>query len=483
MNLKEWFSEIHRKSPERLSEKLARAFSSYVEAQPANTLLLPERALAAEIGVNRRTLCKAMEPLVREGLLERTRRGTVVRKERKEPDLDFEKIHPFVFGHTPKQKLKILLFENLPEQKRFWRETVEAFGEDVELEWLPLECRTTAALVNHIQKSGCDLAQVNQQDFCKYRNLAELFSALPEPILEYYEKPQYRFERFFSENPFPGKNLFPVYFQFQVLWLNRELTAECGFDITRFERGDFPLRELVRTAVRELKKPGVYLTPHFAALAESVRVERPLEPIRENLTEFFRNYYEVLADAAPNGSRLFSSSVYAPYRLFTPESFQFFKEGKLLFLPLFSVFANSFAGSVKIPFVETMIRPATRAQSFYAGLGIVKNSGKTAIAADFLLHLLSEPVQYRMAASLNVAPFLISADRELAERAKLPVKSITSFLNSFRPTHLELDLVRWELDRAEIDALLNERMTVENAVHSTVEKIMEYQTRKQLRED
>ncbi len=479
MNLKEWFPDLHRKSAEKLSEKLARGFASYVEAQPANTLLPPERELAAELGVNRRTLCKAMEPLVESGLLERTRRGTVVRKESEAPDLDIEQIHPFVFGHSPKRKLKILLFENLPEQKRFWRETADAFGEDVELEWLPLECTTPAAFADYIRQSGCDLAQVNSNILHGNPELASLFSRLPGNVLEFYRNPQYRLGRFFSEIPFPGEILFPVYFQFNVLWLNRELMTEYGLDLTGFAKGEFPLKELVRSVTREQLPPDVFLAPHFAVLSYSSREGRPSEITRGCLEKYYREYYEVLADAAPFGNRLFANSPYAPYELCTPKNLQLFKEGKLLFMPHFSVYANFVAQSVQIPFMEVMIRPATpNFHAFYPGLAIVKNSDKSAMAADFLLHLLSPEIQHAIPSTLNVAPFLISADAELALREKIPLKSITDQLNRILNTVPDPDLKRWELNRPETDAVLNGKMTPDDAVRSTTDKILNYLSRK-----
>ena len=483
MNLKEWFPDLHRKSAEKLSEKLARGVASYVEAQPANTLLPPERELAAELGVNRRTLCKAMEPLVREGLLERTRRGTVVRKEHEASVLDFKDIHPFVFGHIPKQKLKVLLFENLAEQKSFWHETADAFGEDVELEWLPLECRTPAALADYIQKSGCDLAQVNSQNLFSSPELLSLFSRLPDEILAFHEDPRYRLGHFFSEHPSPGDILFPVYFQFLVLWLNRERTDACGFDISRFERGEFPLRDLIRAVVRKRMEPETFLAPHFAVLSYSVREERPVEITSKNLEKFYRNFYEILADAAPKGNRLFVESAFAPYEFCTPENLQFFRDGKLLLMPHFSVLANPLAKSVQIPFVQALVRPAARnVRTFYPGLAVVRNSGKAKIAAEFLLHLLSEPVQRKIASKLNVAPFLIAADKELDLQENSSSQGITEQLNRVVNNIPDPDLNRWELNRPEVDALLNGYMSVEDAVNSTVDKIMEYQTRKQSEE-
>ena len=479
MNLKEWFPDLHRKSAEKLSEKLARGFASYVEAQPANTLLPPERELAAELGVNRRTLCKAMEPLVESGLLERTRRGTVVRKKDEAPDLDIEQIHPFVFGHAPKRKLKILLFENLPEQKRFWRETADAFGEDVELEWLPLECTTPTALADYIRQSGCDLAQVNSNNLHDNPDLASLFSRLPGSVLEFYRNSQYRLGRFFSETPFPGEILFPVYVQFNVLWLNRERMTEHGLDLTGFSRGEFPLRELVRSAIRKQLSPEVFLAPHFAVLSYGVREERPREITRGSLEKYYRDYYGVLADAAPGGNRLFANSPYDPYELCTPKNLQLFKDGKLLFMPHFSVYANSVAQGVRIPFMEVMIRPATQnSRAFYPGLAIVRNSGKSAMAADFLLHLLSPEIQHAIPSTLNVAPFLIAADSELGLREKIPLNSITDQLNRVVNNAPDPDLKRWELNRPETDAILNGKMTPDDAVRSTIDKILNYLSKK-----
>lgn len=492
MELSKYFSDIRKRDGQSLSERLEKALERYLSELPENTLLLPERDFAVKIGVNRHTLGKAMDPFVKKGWLERSKRGTVVRhsSERKSvPDgkhadlLWMDDVHPFIFTETPRLPLKIVLYENIPLQKDFWMRAAALFtrksGRKVEIRWLPRECDTQSGLAEYAAQSMCDIVQIGSHLFPFYPEIDEMLLPLPEEILALFKSPDYRFREFFGERDLPpvaGKVL-PVHCQFWMDYFQCSLAKKFGLDLSGFEAGGYPLEKLWKDASGKLPD-GIYFSTNFVTLELASRIPRPAPVTFQRAEAFYRAYYELLSKGAPAGRRLFLHDSRMPYQMMNPEIFRAFNAEQLLRITGHSTTLEAMRASgvfrAAAEPLACMVSFNRTVSMAYAGLGIMKQSVRKEASSEFFRFLLSEEIQKNAASLMFSTPFFKGADSILAERFGLETSAVTKNLNWIRNLNPETDfLASWYGNRAEVDAVLDGRMSVKKAVENTLKNLRE----------
>ncbi len=133
-------------SEESLREQLQTKLYLFVKNAEPETLLPPERTLEKVLGISRVTVRNAMLPLYKEGLLVRnTRQGTRIAPRSEGTPPEQHSIHQMALGTDsmdPREKLTLVLYENIPAQQEFWHYTVNSFNSlypkyHISIHWLP----------------------------------------------------------------------------------------------------------------------------------------------------------------------------------------------------------------------------------------------------------------------------------------------------------------------------------------------------------
>lgn len=492
MGFAKYFSEIRKRDGQSLSERLEKALERYISELPENTLLLPERDFAIKIGVNRHTLGKAMDPLVKKGWLERSKRGTIVRHS---PESEMKsvlggersslswvnEVHPFIFTEMSRLPLKIVLYENIPSQKDFWTSATALFtrmtGRKVEILWLPRECDTQSGLSEYAAGVKCDIIQLGSHLFPFYPEIDEMLIPLPEDILTLFKSPDYRFREFFEDidqrPPVAGKVL-PIHCQFWMDYFRRSLAKKFGLDLSGFGKG-YPIAKLWKEVSTKLPD-GTYFSTSFVTLELASPIRRPIQVTLQSAKTFYKAYYELLAKGAPAGRRLFLYDSRTPYQMVNPELLRAFNEDRLLRITGHSTTLEAMRASImyrdSAEPLSCMVLFTRKVSMAYAGLGIMKQSTKKDAAMEFFRFLLSEKIQRDAASTMFSAPFFKKADSILAERLGLETSDVTKNLNWMRNLDPETDfLIGWSGNRTEVDAILDGRMGVDEAVENTLENL------------
>ena len=127
-----------------------------------------ERAFAADLGLNRDTVRRGIKPYIDNGTLKKYgRKGIIVEKTINSND-EIEAghdAHPLYFMENEllnKSTLKLLLYETLPHQKKFWEDVVEMYNSSsvlnyIEIEWAPRTLNSAMLYAQYIRDNKADM--------------------------------------------------------------------------------------------------------------------------------------------------------------------------------------------------------------------------------------------------------------------------------------------------------------------------------------
>ncbi len=160
--------------PEPLHAQISRGLRRWLGRRSPGDRMPPERLVAELIGVDRITFRRALRDFVRDGILARRVRGTFIMRVPDDPaharDGGAEAAHPFALmspGSIPaKFPLKVVLYENLPQQRSAWEKAVSLFnrrkpGSRLEISWLPSSVATEKGYSEYVRSERPDLVQVD----------------------------------------------------------------------------------------------------------------------------------------------------------------------------------------------------------------------------------------------------------------------------------------------------------------------------------
>ena len=463
-----YFSKLHERSGGTLCDRLLCSFSAMLNDFQDGAMLPSERDLSAALEVNRRTLSKAMSILENRGLLERTRNGSVVRKNATW-SYTLNQLHPMLFSmsQSGSQDLKVLLFENLPAQIQFWEEVAVGFKFPISLEWLPSSCAEPDEYAAFIGGGDYDLVQLNSHAVLACPELRGLLQPLPEEITHYYTDEQYRYRTFLSDNPEPSDLLLPLYFQLHPLLVNMEMARKHGIVIP--EGGDWfeTLESIAREAAEKLPE-GSYLSSHFCGLFffSALASKQCEEELRKNLT--------VLKPLTPGGDRFFLNSVLRHFDPLRESNLRLWNDGRLLTLLVSSLFTEIMEQTFSFSIRELLFPCGQNA--FYSGFGLVRGSRMQSRAVQLLQYLLSPGRQQRLAELVKTVTFYRSGAENAAKKYGYSEEMMERIFDQCRNLTESEEAQQWQYGNIQYwkkerpifdDFLKNDR-----SVESTVARIM-----------
>jgi DNA-binding transcriptional regulator YhcF (GntR family)/ABC-type glycerol-3-phosphate transport system substrate-binding protein len=238
---KQYFDHIKAGNGIPLYVQLQEGFRILLGELPDNSLLPSERELADELKINRRTLRKALEPFITERRLLRSQRGTVVHHQPR-ATAPQQEAHPFTLDVASppvfwgKSVLRIMLYESLPFQKKFWEETIELFNRqnsDIKLESFsaPAISRDmTESYWLEFEKENFDLVHLP----VSYRwkaNISNFLAEIPRDLQDYTASPEFASGVFGQTAPDLLRYSVPFAFAPRVYCWNRRLVETLGLDV------------------------------------------------------------------------------------------------------------------------------------------------------------------------------------------------------------------------------------------------------------
>lgn len=428
------FGGLDADSSVPLYRQLEEKITVWIKTQSPNTIFPSERELASELKLSRRTVRKALEPFMARGLLERSQKGTFIALGNEPADeadsFALGSIHPlnFTMGFPlPRQKrrIRVLLYENMPRQILFWKQTAEDFNAahssfSVELSWDFPRIAEIERLVPFLRQSDFDLIQLPVTRIWN-EEVPQLFSE-PGPRLQAaFHAPEYRTESITSTYPEMLRCSVPVAAGFRMLTCNMDLLHSLGLKTLPRDHRAVPLL---------LKKPlpdQVWLIDHLSNFTEFgfklklTSDERQMQI--EELLHCFQSY--------PYGfRRLFL----VPPEAHGTYDYRPFLQGKTLFSPNASGgsihFLNEHAGFEQKHILATPLNGFMH-QINCLLFGINRECRNVADAEDFLLFLLSKTQQKRFAEE-GFMPLMPSEDASLAKLLNHSPEQVAAFFERGR---------------------------------------------------
>ncbi len=260
---------LERSLPEQLLERL----QTWVQQQEPGTRLPSERQLAQMAGVNRRTLRKALTALQDEGVLHRSARGTVIRRDADKaasPVAEPQAIaHPLqVFSAIvppPVRPLVMSSFETLPWHQRMWQRLTAAYtagsSVPVVIEPVPHDISNHGSYADYLGATRPDIAQV-LPEMVRGLSSRQLVQPLPSELRAGMASDQLVVNRLADTGDNVWQWAVPVHFCF---WLVLRNQNHGGSRLSRTMDADQLVDTLLETADR--LPPGVAALCHPQSLA------------------------------------------------------------------------------------------------------------------------------------------------------------------------------------------------------------------------
>jgi len=245
---------VHAYASKPLYAQLSEKIGEFIRNSEPGTKFPPERVVAAALGINRETLRRALDEFVQKGLLKRARKGTIVGE--RQDVTSTRDAHPLAMATSSMPPcpepdvVRLALYEDLPNQKNFWRKAIELFmarnpGTRLAITWIPREVNTSDKYVGYVSESSVDLflSGFKQAETFKKNGLLE---AMPENITSRLKTGRYH-------NPmlgFDGKrlstDLVPVHVSGWIAAWNQRMALDHGLE----SFGDIIRREGLAAALR-----------------------------------------------------------------------------------------------------------------------------------------------------------------------------------------------------------------------------------------
>lgn len=470
--VKEYFSDIHAKSAEPLFIRLGKSLERYILTLPNQTLLPAERELAAELGVNRKTLSKAMEGLANSGLLLRTKHGTVVRREKDAAPFSLEDVHPFVLNMVEQRNtLRVLLCDNLPTQIEFWNQVADGFtahtGIEIEYEWLPKNCTTVKEQMAYLHRGTFQLAQFPSSAYLLDAMLRGELAPLPAEITALIKDPDYRFAEYLDDQKDIFSKLMPLYFSFRMHWVNSALAGKYKIALDSYLKGNCSKLELFNNANRKLPD-SVFVLDYASSLPRVL--EHPRRLTRATIRDYYHAYLSEFSKVEEYREHSFMQPIEKPYVMCKEDIVKEFQQDNLFMMNGFSLVMNYVGQRIPETPLEVMI--SNQSQSHirmpFVGMGVLQETGYNQESVRFLRYLLKPETQREMTRKLLVVPMHRDADIELDKRFGGIHKDVTGIINNYRMAYSPDVSRRW-YTQPQILLLMQGKIDLTEAVEQAVE--------------
>ena len=455
------FANIEDGNGVPLYRQLEDAIGRFILDQDDNSPFPSERDLGKALGVNRRTLRKAIEPFVLSGMLRRSQKRTLTFKDGRKLD-EPQLAHPFTldlpmptFSH--KSKLRALLYENLPFQRDFWNSVIAKFNKahaGIELEALWVPPLSTKPYWDTFRGGDCDLAHL-PPSYLWPDDLPEIMQPVDDGLLELERGPEFRSCVFCQDEPQVLRSAVPFGFHFSLLHWNRSL---CGGEVGEFLR--HPFTERLGTALAGLPE-SAYVAPVFYDLIRDLGL--PVTFDGATVEAHCRIVMERLGMLRGKKGRRFVDG--DPERTYaSPPS-----DAEVLLRGTFSYSLGMDKASLEhFHQAVPMARPDSKYWGGCLSLGVFRRSRNQETARLFIEFMLSEPVQRQLAEEAWTAPVMACRCDALAARLNVSPAALDAYLARNRenpqkhPPPVGLAMAPW------IDKLLAGKIDEEVALRNTL---------------
>jgi len=372
----------------------------FIENHHDNTSFPAERDLSNLFGLNRRTVRKAIEPFVNEGLLVRNSKGTVIRKISQNTKNFYPEIHPLaaedIYDYPSKSRLCFTLFENLPGQRTFWNNAVKIFNHknpnvNIELDWLPLNIANAEEYIEYFKLHKSDIIQT-PNSWEKTIKVKNFLTPLPNDIKKEAEDDKYWIKFLLESMHEKIDCVLPVHWGFPVFAWNCELTSQAGIPNVCDIISKKGIRQLFIEAEKAMINDGVFLTGHTADYTMDFGF--PAYYDEKCIENFYKEKFIKIAELPPTANKWFQQDINtACYS--KSHSIKLFKDSRIVFsMASISELHNFPAGKdFKYQCVLPSVKNEEKLVAGFSGLGVLKESKAKDIAWDFLRFLLSDEIQ------------------------------------------------------------------------------------------
>lgn len=416
-----------------LHQQLFEHLMQYIRTLPPGSVLPSERFLAESLGISRVTVRKALAELAQHGIVEsRGRLGTVTRtmESTQTETQPASTIHEMALGlpflSAPPQ-VKLLLFENIPAQARYWETVVARYNDAsrscrISLEWLPLSVKAPQ-FFHFLQQNKVDIFQY------AYRAIAnQAAQALPEQLQNFCRSRNHLYN--LAQNKPETAHLLPFDRSFFITFLNPNLLEICG----------------------ETGAVGDFTLDHFPQLFNRMHDQLPTGcHVAGRCWDYAR--FELQMDdpdplaAIKRFGRRYAGAIKQPKYFLTEQqrpldSLEKFWAGKLLSLCILTTHYAAMEQHASFTPEICVLRPHIPISPM--GLGIHKNSPFPNEAADFLAFLHEPDQQWLLGSIKQTIPPDSGIWRQLArENYHLPAAEADSFfarncpVNQAQMRHIE----------------------------------------------
>lgn len=404
---------IDRELPTPIYQQLEEQLRQFIRCNPPGTRLPSERAIAEGLKLSRQTIKNAINQLTEAGLLFCTRKGTFTagdrnelpRQEEEDSELPRQSLAPYLHLSSQNTPLRLLLFENHPNQRLFWQKCVHDFnaqrhGVKAEIDFLTDLELPPVKLRQYLSERPADLLQ-----FSTHFDQADLLARLPLDLQQELRDPAvYLTEHYEGAPEAVLTSLLPVYTNFFCCYFNQNLADRhhaASFADRLPTRELLPLLEDLRRTIPE--PPYITGTIGDFILAYGLNDEFRVEE--------FTTFLEQLAEMSGRG--LIHTDITMCYAERLADQFS----GRQFFMLDWSgLVLNRFADADhRIGLIPLQPPPHRKIYGAASFLGIYRDSCKQGEATLFLNYLLSEPVQRRIVRELNTIPYHRGAVDCLAE--------------------------------------------------------------------
>jgi DNA-binding transcriptional regulator YhcF (GntR family) len=222
---------IDNASSEPRYVQLEKAIKKWVESADLGDRLPPELEIAELAGVTRKTVRKALEPFMEQGVFSRRARiGTVLEKKM---TTEFEAFHPLegAFSFVPVKTLKVSLFSASKYRQQHWLELIDCCNKlnsnyQVELIWAPNSINSPEAYQEFVKEQQVDLIFLSDNLFSHFYQNKQL-RQFDDSIVTKMKSDEYSFNSFFSHEPdYPLDYIMPLYFSMSGMLWNDDMTGD-----------------------------------------------------------------------------------------------------------------------------------------------------------------------------------------------------------------------------------------------------------------
>jgi hypothetical protein len=419
MNINQ-FKKIDRNNETPVYLAIREQIKTFIDSNPDNSTFPPERKLTEQLGVNRRTLRKAIEPFT--NVLLRGPMGTVLRKQPlPDADISIDEVHPQLFqNHSffPQscRTLKLGIYENLPSQQKFWTKITKEFNKTnnsckIELEFISAKIENFNEYISDALsgKTGFDLIQLPTFANSLYDE-ESLLRKSSQSFIDYISSDAFSIKKIFKYVPDYMEKILPVYHVPHVQIVNPQFAPSSFAEEFCRLMNESPVQAW-EEGFKQIPED-VYLTSHTGDLFLHAGLSWPEN--EQVSREIINERYDTIVPARER-EKSFAMPICSNY--FIAENIKNLSRGKVFsaYIPTLFVPLTATSNKDQIVILTERTAPGRVYLSSEVALGICANCDEPGLLEEFGRFLLSDAVQSRVVRELHSLPFSYQAANCLDE--------------------------------------------------------------------